>query len=467
MAKVIFLQELAEEWLGIMYISSMLKSRGHSCDVYVEPLEKENIVKKVISDSPDIVAFSCLTHDFYWAINKARQIRKHSKAFIIFGGTHITLNADKVFPDPNIDAICLGEGEYPLTELADAIDNNEDYSTIKNLWVCIDGKIVKNELRFLIEDLDFLPFPDRKFYYKYPFFKKRGKRPLHFGRGCPYDCTYCHNSSKKALFKNKGKYVRWRSKESVLAEIGEIKKNGYVKVLHFIDDSFGINSKWLIDFIKSLMKESGERVALQASMRADMVTEELCEVFKDYGIQYMRLRIAVECGDEDFRIKTIKKIISNQALVKATEYFNRYKIDFLTYNIVGLPGESLALALKTLELNIKLKPALAICFMFQPYPGTELADYALSIGSITKEMLMKLGTREYGGMYHSRSVLIQKDIKKIENLHKVFGFLVNKPLFLPLAKFFIRFRIFFPFFSLFYKLHIRAILRKRQLRDKY
>ncbi|MBN1134952.1 MAG: cobalamin-dependent protein, partial [Anaerolineae bacterium] len=272
MAKIAFLQQLAEEWLGVMYISSMLKSHGHQCDVFVEPLEKGDIVTRALSDTPDVIAFSCLASDYYWALQKAQAVKARSDVLVVFGGTHVTLNPDQVLSNPNVDIVCQGEGEYPMLELAEAIDRHADLTRLSNLWVKHNGSIVRNEMRNLIEDLDSLPHPDRDLYDKYPFFRRRGKRPLHLGRGCPYECAYCHNARKKALFRDKGKYVRWRSAEGVLAEIDEIKAHGFVTVLHFIDDSFGINREWLKDFLARLARSGGPRLAIQANMRADMVT---------------------------------------------------------------------------------------------------------------------------------------------------------------------------------------------------
>ena len=467
MVKVVFLQQLTEEWLGIMYVSSMLKSHGHHCDVYVELLERGNIVKKALSKSPDIIAFSCLTSDYHWVLKKAEEIKNYSSALVVFGGTHVTLNPDEIISNPNIDIICRGEGEYPMVELAEAIERREDYSQIKNLWVKKSGTIVKNEIRNLIEDLDSLPFPDRKLYAKYSFFKKRGKKSIHLGRGCPYNCSYCHNASKKTLFYDKGKYVRWRSMKSVLEEIEEIKKTSFVKVLHIIDDSFGINREWLKEFIKRLSSSRRKKIAIQANMRADMVTEDVCETFRDYGVHHLRIRIAVESGDENYRREILKKEISNETLIRAANLFHKYKIDFVTYNMVGLPGETLTQALGTLRLNLKLRPFLAICFIYQPYPGTELSNYALKKRFLTHKMLKKLGTPGYQGFFHSKSALCQEDIEKIENLHKIFLPAAQLSFLFPFVKPIVSSRMLSPLLFLSYKIYIRKILFQRKLKDKY
>jgi len=93
-----FPSEIPIEWLGVMYISSMLKSHGHECRVYVEPFEKDDVAKRAVEDGNDIVAFACLTIDYTWALCKARTIKEISHApLIVFGGTHVTLNPESVF----------------------------------------------------------------------------------------------------------------------------------------------------------------------------------------------------------------------------------------------------------------------------------------------------------------------------------------------------------------------------------
>jgi len=466
-AKVVFLQQRAEEWLGVMYISAVLKAYGHECDIYVEALEKEDISEKALADSADIVSFSCLTSDYHWAVSKAGILKDRSHALTVFGGTHVTLNPEEVIQEPAVDIVCRGEGEYPMVDLADAVEKKEDYRRIENLWVKKEGKITKNAIRDLICDLDSLPFPDRKLYAKYPFFRQRGKRPVHLSRGCPYSCSFCHNESKREIYRGKGPYVRWRGQDSVLAEIEDIRKNSFMKVLHIIDDSFGVDGAWLAGFLNRLSRLEGEKLVLQASMRADKVTEETSGAFQAYGARFLRLRFAVECGNEDYRRKILKKNISNEALIQAAELFHRHKIRFVTYNILGLPGETLELALETLRLNMQLRPYYAICFIFQPFPGTPLADYALSEGFLTHRSLKTLGTADHSGFYHTKNPLKQKDIEKVENLHSIFSLVTRFPFLYFLAKPAVNFRYISQFLPLIYKAHLRLFEYKRRLRDKY
>jgi radical SAM superfamily enzyme YgiQ (UPF0313 family) len=467
MARVLFLQQTHEEWLGVMYLSAMLKERGHRCDILVEPLEKEDLATVASRMNPDILAVSCLTSDFHWAISWVEKIKRLSNPLVVFGGHHVTLDPETSIAEPDVDVICRGEGEQPLAELADAVDNDGDVTTIANLWVKTGNGIVRNEMRNLEEELDSLPFPDRQLYARYPFFQRRGKRSLALGRGCPYACAHCHNSAKRAVFKDKGRYVRWRSRESILAEVDALLATQFVTVLHFIDDSFGANQGWLVELVRALSARGVNSVALQANMRADLVTEELCTALSEYGADKLRLRIAVETGNEDYRRRILKKNITDDELMAAADTLNRFGIDFVTYNMVGLPGETYAEALGTLHFNCRLRPALALCFVFQPFPGTELARYAVESGFLPPENLGKMGTEDYGGFFFSRSPLQQPDIGKIENLHAVFGFVVSRPMFFPLARATCRINALGPLFRIFYRFYLRSILRSRRSRDAY
>jgi len=450
-----------------MYISAMLKSRGHACDVLIETFEKGDFIRKAVGLSPDLIAFSCLASDFPWAVRVAAEIKMQRNIPSIFGGTHVTLNPEESLASSAVDMICIGEGEHPMVELADTLSGSGDFSGILNLWIKRDGRVIRNEMRDLVAGLDSLPFPDRTLYDKYPFFTERGKRPIHFGRGCPYDCTYCHNSSKKRLFQGKGRYVRWRSQENILAEVRKLVEDSYIKVLHVIDDSFGVNKEWLKEFLPKLAASTKTRLAVQANMRADIVTEDLCRAFQEYGNRHLRLRIAVETGNQEYRKNILKKNITNESLFKAAGLFRKNKIRFITYNMIGLPGETLPLALETLRLNMRLKPALAIGFIFQPYLGTELASYALEKGYLSPETARLLGTKEFSGFYHSRSPLHQLDIRKIENLHKVFSLVAKRPFLYPFFRWMIPFRVFSLPLLIVYKAHVRFLLWRRFAQDRY
>ena len=59
-------------------------------------------------------------------------------------------------------------------------------------------------------------------------------------------------------------------------------------------------------------------------------------------------------------------------------------IERWSYNIVGLPTETLPIALETARFNAEIAADLALAFIFYPYPGTELYRVCREKGFLTE-----------------------------------------------------------------------------------
>ncbi|MBN2054339.1 B12-binding domain-containing radical SAM protein [bacterium] len=422
MANVLFLQDLAYEYFGTMHLSAYLKQHGHQCMVFIDHLEHD-VVRKVLDANPDLIAFSCLTPTVKWALQAARRVKSEKNIPIIFGGNHVTLNPEDLFQNDVADFVCIGEGEQPLVELCDALDRGEHPTAIENLWIKADGKEYRNPLRPLVVDLDTLPFADREMYDRYPFFKSRKVKAMLLGRGCPYKCNYCHNHAKMRLFSGLGKYVRFRSIEHVLAEIDELIGTYRFEFLHFVDDAFGTNKKWLREFLPQLATRGVQYVG---SLRANNLDDEMCALMKATGLQSMSF--AVETGEERFRTGFLKKNVTDRHLLRAARMLRMHKIPFLTMNMVGLPTETLEQSLHTLHLNIRLKPVYACCYLFQPYPNTELYEYLVS-----HRLFDPASIKDMGFLSYDLSIVANPAIKEQRNIQRLFALTVMFPRLFPLT----------------------------------
>jgi radical SAM superfamily enzyme YgiQ (UPF0313 family) len=115
-----------------------------------------------------------------------------------------------------VDVVCLGEGEYPMLELCEAIDRGADYSRIEGFWVKTANGIVRNPNRQDLVDVEALPFHDRAMYDKYGFFRHSHYLRVMAGRGCPFKCSFCTNPVLMDHFGGK-RYIRKRSPQSAIA----------------------------------------------------------------------------------------------------------------------------------------------------------------------------------------------------------------------------------------------------------
>jgi radical SAM superfamily enzyme YgiQ (UPF0313 family) len=409
MIKVLFLENMWHEKLGIMTLSSILKENGHKCDIFIGDGNK--IINYLEKTDPDVIAFSCMNIQYEWVKNTCKNIKNAGfKIPIIVGGPHPTFFPE-IIKDQNINMICLGEGEYSILELADKIERGEEIKDIKNIWIKTKNSIHRNELRPLIEDLDELPFPDREIYKKYNYFRKNPYEIFSASRGCPFNCSFCYNHAKLKLYLGKGKYVRWRSVKNIIEEIKLVNEKIKVKAVMFIDDTFNLNNKWAISFLEEYKDEID--IPFSCNVRAELVNEELVKTMSKCNC--LNIRFAIETGNEKLRNGVLRKNITNDEIIRAARLFQKYQIEIITFNMFGLPGETLNNAWETIELNQQIKPNAMDFEVFMPYPNLELTNYAIKNGFMKIEDLEKLSVGKYRVF---RSILKQKDINDVCNLHK-------------------------------------------------
>lgn len=423
MARVVFVQDIIYEYFGVMYLSAYIKERGHFCDVVIEYAEKDWLAK-VESLQPDIVAFSVLTGSYKWAVERAKIVKAKLNVPIVFGGVHVFLNPLPTINEEPVDIVCTGEGEVALLNLCNAVDKGGIDYTINGFWFKDkNGVIIKTPAQRLVNDLDSLPFADRSIYWKYPSIAKRDTLPILGSRGCPYTCSYCFIPSAKTLFKDNGDFIRERSAENILAEIEACLKDSPVKqTVHFVEDHFGNNRKQSLEVLKGLSKFKDGQLTWMGAIRIERFNQEdyVRELSKtNHGM----LGIAVECGDEKYRKEILKRDVKNQEIIDAAMLANKYGIRFTTLNMLGLPGETFEQALMTLDLNIKLKPVYASCFVYQPYPGTELQNYSVEHHLIDDSVIANIGLSFYDRYWKNNPSLNQ-----IINLQRVFGLTVRIPI---------------------------------------
>src|SRR3989338_7729354 len=170
MRVALFDYSLFYESLGLANLMGALRAKGHDYKLFIISEEK-NILESIKNFKPDLLGFPAYTGTHHISFQLARYIRRHMRIPTIFGGPHVTLFPEESIQEDCLDIICLGEGEEPLAELLDALENESDYSQIKNLWVKKDGKIIRNGIRPLVQNLDSLPLPDRRQYLKYPIIR--------------------------------------------------------------------------------------------------------------------------------------------------------------------------------------------------------------------------------------------------------------------------------------------------------
>ena len=428
---LVFKDSVAIERLAICFLSAALKEKGHEVRLAIVGVtEHADILRTVEDFQPEVIGYSAMTGEHETLLELNRELKSIHDFYAIMGGPHPTFCPD-VIEEVSLDAICTGEGDAVFPEFCRRLEAGEDYWKVSTFNVKHEGEIIVNPKTDLVAELDDLPYPDRQILYDAdPQFIKTTTKFFMAARGCPYRCSYCFNVKYNETYKGKGKIIRCRSPEKVIREIEWVMENNYIRHVSFIDDLFILKSKnWIREFAALYKERIG--LSFDCTVRANAVRDEVIAILKDAGMTFVWM--GVESGDEIAANKILHRDMTNDHIINAANILRSNGVRLFTLNIVGLPLEDpFESDLKTLDLNIKLKPAYGGSSILYPYPGSPIEKIVRDRGYFDGEPKY-LETYKRSSMLNFSSPM---DRRRIENLHKLFGVIVNFPVLRPFARFF-------------------------------
>ncbi len=234
--------------LGLLYLASYLREAGHTVTVFDGTFaeDEQAFARQLLADQPNIVGIAGIRPTRDVALLLAR-IAAEFGAVVTLGGPDPTADPEFYLRDPAVDIVVHHEGEQTLLQLAHLFDeDNLDLESMRSeagIAFRADGRIIINEPRPPIEDLDDLPLPARDLIdmsrYLESWDESAGYSSITIAtaRGCPYGCTWCAESVH-------GDGFRQRSPESVAAEVAWLSKTYDVDRIRVIDDVEGIDRSW-------------------------------------------------------------------------------------------------------------------------------------------------------------------------------------------------------------------------------
>jgi radical SAM superfamily enzyme YgiQ (UPF0313 family) len=380
--------------MGIALLSGVLKAGGHNTDLLVldKKYKRKNytsIDKKLKAEDYGLICFSSVYSEFSFIEEVAGFIRSGYDVFTVLGGVHVTISPEESYLEV-FDALCIGEGENALSELADRLEKKLDISGINNLWLKKNEEIIKNKTKEFIQDLDSLPFADRDLWQPL-ILDKNSRLTLLLGRGCPYNCTYCCNHRIKLTAT--GKYVRMRSVRNIISELSYLVSKFPAITEYFLEvETLGANTDWLLELCDGLAAFNTDRkqkLSFEANLRVhNNMDFEL--VFRNLKkANFRSVLIGLESGNERIRKEVLNRHYSNGTIIEAVNCAKKFKIKVGIYNLIGLPTESLNDFKDTLELNQRLQPDWHATSIFFPYKGTRLYEISKDNGLLPGQLNFK------------------------------------------------------------------------------
>jgi radical SAM superfamily enzyme YgiQ (UPF0313 family) len=422
MGKILFAQEMYFPLQSTQCLSAYLKDAGHETDVAIGT--PEAIVKYISAAKPSLIAFSVLTAYRNHMLDTAAKIRQAGITIpIIAGGYDITF-MPQILEHSALDAICLGEGGEPIVELANALEEGKNLQDLEigNLHIKgSNGEIKKNPMRYWLMDYDTVPFDDRDLYYdKDPYFGTIPFMQILAGRGCPYPCTYCFNHGYKKIHTDEGmkgrEYTTFRSVDVVIKELVFLAKKYKFRDFFFNDSTMTYNKRWIIEFCKKY-KEAGIKHTFSINGVIPELTEEVCEALASTK-KCRLIRFGLETGNEEFRIKTLRKNVKDQQLIEVTDRLSHYGLRYSMQMMLGLPGESLEYAWETIDMarTISYRNSAHGINIFKPFPGLEINNIGLELGEYQASDVVAPGSvppptwrRTFTDNVHSQSAMLPSD----------------------------------------------------------
>jgi len=439
------------EYFSIPLLSAIIKQGGVSVQLINFSEKFSNNLERIKQFSPDIIGYSVASAESKDYLEINNRLKRHFSFFSVFGGPHATF-FPQLIEEQGVDAVCIGEADLAFPKFLDAYKSREYFG--------VENFIFKNQKNFpvlldLVENLDTLPFPDRKLIYDQSYFLRENPIKQFFaGRGCPFGCSYCFNKKYNQLYHGKGKIVRNKSVAYLIDEINAVRNYYPLNFIKFHDDCFGLNKDWLETFAEKYPREIGLPFLNYA--RPNVITDDYCRALKNAGCHSVCL--ALECGDENIRNDILHRQLSDKMLYAACDFLHKHKIKIYSLNMVGLPGENEKEMLHTVSMNQKIGVDFADASIFQPYYGTEIMEYCV------KKKLISVNKIFFTSQYNDSMLDIDRQMKKkIFILHRLFSVIVDYPVMLLMYKLLTHKLIRFPLFFLtvFSRLYYSLFLHKR------
>lgn len=450
--------------IGISTLSSVLKKEGHQTDIFdssiydlgeryksqpekiilFKPIKeprkfpfpplrdvKEAFAEKIKEFRPDLIAVSVSYFPFLLYKNVLSKCVP-SEIPVIIGGVHPTTNAEEVISHDFVKMLCIGEGEYPLLELVKSMELGKVDKNIKNIWFKEKGKIIKNPLRPLIENLDELPFVDWSIYPPC-FFEKPYEGNWWMGgdlmssRGCYNRCSYCFNASYFDIYKTRN-CVRFMSAERFIEELRYVALEYKVNLIKIRDSDFFNRPEDSIAKMAALYQKDSRLPYLIFNGYPHSIAKEKVALVK--RMKCLSIGLGLETGNNEIRLKYLKRPMSEKKFLEAVKIIKDYGIRITSFNMMGMPTETREMVHQTIALNKKTKVDLADMSIMFPFPGTEMYDICQSKGYIPNDF-------EKIPYFRNEAVLNMPQFSREEmnGMVKVFQFYMFFPkFFYPLIK---------------------------------
>jgi radical SAM superfamily enzyme YgiQ (UPF0313 family) len=347
---------------GLEYIAAYLKDTVDEVHIVDMELDKRKFQDIINFYNPDLIGITLSATEHNQGLRLAK-IAKKNNIHTVVGGYHPTSVPDIMLSHPQIDMVIRGEGEVTMKELVET----GTFENVLGISYKNNGKIIHNQQRPQIENLDTIPFPARQL-RQYPYKSQNRVTDcdvIVMSRGCNGLCSFCCEPSMSQGC------LRTRSPENVLKEIlemSEYHKRKPVNVM-FADPNFMGNPKQ-VDRLCDLLMEHELNMEFCALVRADAMATRPQLVKKMCQVGIRRFEMGIESPNVK-DLKSTKKGVSNRVHGEAVRNIRENGGRAGGTFVIGLPDQTEE-EIKTFPTYAKEIGLTGAAFgIATPFPGTD------------------------------------------------------------------------------------------------
>ena len=385
---------------GMRHIHAAIKRKGY--DVYslyigFDPESQAGLdryrewvipeLMRALDDlAPDVVGISVFSN--YVPIIRhaiAELRRRQPQVVVIAGGPDPTLAPERMLDD--VDYLFRGECEQAIQVFLERMERGEPLETSPNLWSRRDGRVYRNAMLPLEQNMDRLDLPDfeddgRHIYLNSRFTQIQGQMQWYSmmcSRGCPYKCEFCVNPVQRAVFSGLGDFLRRRTVASVIDELKEVKsRNPELRKIYFYDEVFTTNFNWVVEFADAYPREIGLPFFCQTDPRIN--NERVVPVLARAGVKWLSMGIQ---GSPEVARKYYDRAYTAEDIFTVARLGKQYGLANIFDLIIDDPFSADNDRREVLEILLRLpRPYVLNTYSLLYFPGYLTTQRALEAGII-------------------------------------------------------------------------------------
>lgn len=326
--------------LAVRYLKKFCKDDDFDIEIkeFTINQKQEYILDEILSANADLICFSTYVWNIEYIKELAYIIKEAKKDIqILCGGPEVSFEIDEFMnKEPYVDFVIYGEGEVTFRDFLKEIHkDNQDLSKINGLAYRQNSKVIINDFRQAITNLDTINYPyeeNDRFEDKIIYYES--------SRGCPFCCSFCMSSIDRKL--------RTFSMERVKKDL-ELLLNTGARQIKFVDRTFNADYKRAMEIMDFIVLNNPNNMTIHFEITADIINDEFLNYISTLPVNMFQFEIGVQSLNKE-TLSEINRQMNIERLNHVIESIGKSRNVHMHLDLIaGLPYEDYATFKKSFD----------------------------------------------------------------------------------------------------------------------